>query len=281
VVSADGAVIGYRRLGSGPAVLLVHGGMQAAQHLMVLASLLAGEFRVYVPDRRGRGLSGGYGERFGVQRETEDVQALAAATGASRIFGLSSGALVALRTALYTPALNRVALYEPPLSVGGSVPAGWVARFDREIGAGKRAAALVTALKGIKIEPVLGRLPRALAQPAMAVALRAGSRATAGDVPVAELIPTQHFDMQIVAEMAESASNYARLPADVLLMGGSKSPAYLGTALDKLAGVLPQSHRVTFRGLGHTAAANDGDPARVAGALREFFAAAPPDGAAS
>jgi len=37
VSSADGTVIGYRQLGSGPAVLLVHGGMQAAQHLMKLA----------------------------------------------------------------------------------------------------------------------------------------------------------------------------------------------------------------------------------------------------
>ncbi|WP_369184719.1 hypothetical protein [Streptomyces sp. Y1] len=31
VVSRDGTVIGYRELGSGPAVLLVHGGGQAAQ----------------------------------------------------------------------------------------------------------------------------------------------------------------------------------------------------------------------------------------------------------
>jgi hypothetical protein len=37
-----------------------------------------------------------------VQREVEDMQALIAATGARFIFGLSSGALVSLRTALFT-----------------------------------------------------------------------------------------------------------------------------------------------------------------------------------
>ncbi|MEV6158989.1 alpha/beta hydrolase [Nonomuraea sp. NPDC052129] len=75
-----------------------------------------------MPDRRGRGLSGPNGADFSLKREVEDLQALIATTGASQIFGLSSGALVVLRTDLVTPALDRVALYEPPLSIGGSVP---------------------------------------------------------------------------------------------------------------------------------------------------------------
>jgi pimeloyl-ACP methyl ester carboxylesterase len=149
VSSADGTVIGYRRLGSGPEVILLHGGMQASQHLMGLAGALSGEFTVYVPDRRGRGLSGPHGDDYRLIREVEDIQALVTATGASRIFGLSGGALVALGTALVTPALDRVAVYEPPLSVDGSVPTDWVPRYDREIAAGKTAAALVTALRGL------------------------------------------------------------------------------------------------------------------------------------
>jgi pimeloyl-ACP methyl ester carboxylesterase len=54
VTSKDGTVIGYRQLGSGPGLILVHGGMAASQHFMKLASSLADVFTVYIPDRRGR-----------------------------------------------------------------------------------------------------------------------------------------------------------------------------------------------------------------------------------
>lgn len=53
VTSADGTTIGYRRLGSGPGVVLLSGGFLAAQHYMDLAGALSGAFTVYVVDRRG------------------------------------------------------------------------------------------------------------------------------------------------------------------------------------------------------------------------------------
>jgi hypothetical protein len=40
----------------------MHTGMQAAQNFMLLAKALSDEFTVYLPDRRGRGLSGPPGE---------------------------------------------------------------------------------------------------------------------------------------------------------------------------------------------------------------------------
>ena len=61
VSSADGTQIGYRQLGSGPGLILLHGGVNASQHLMRLGSQLAHTFTVYIPDRRGRGLSGPLG----------------------------------------------------------------------------------------------------------------------------------------------------------------------------------------------------------------------------
>ena len=271
VESADGTVIGYRRLGVGPAVVLVHGGMQAAQNLMGLARALSDEFTIYLPDRRGRGLSGPHGDDFGILREVEDLQALVAATGAARIFGLSSGALVTLRMALATPVDEQIALYEPPLSVDGSVPTKWVPRYDREIASGKPAAALVTVLKGIGVDPMFARIPRFLLVPLMTVGMHLQSRAPEGDVPIPELIATQHFDMRLVQDMADTAADYAALEAQVLLLGGTKSPGFLGAALEQLAGVLPHARRVTFSGLGHTAPDNDGDPKRVAEALRDFF----------
>src|SRR3982751_5903776 len=89
VISADGTVIGYRQLGSGPKLILVHGGMQASQKFLKLSEALADTFTVYVVDRRGRGLSGKHGDHYSVAREVEDIQALVDKTGARFIFGLS------------------------------------------------------------------------------------------------------------------------------------------------------------------------------------------------
>ena len=65
-----------------------------------------------------------------------------------------------LRSALVVPSLKQVALYEPPLSLKGSSPTSWVARYDREIAQGKLPQALVTVIKGIPVDPLLAALPR-------------------------------------------------------------------------------------------------------------------------
>jgi pimeloyl-ACP methyl ester carboxylesterase len=267
VSSADGTVIGYRELGSGPAVLLVHGSMQASQNFMKLAGALSRDFTVVVPDRRGRGLSGPHGDRYGLAREVEDLQALVAATGAARAFGLSSGALITVRTALVTPALDAIALYEPPLPVNGSVPTDWVSRYEREVARGRLASALVTVLTGLGVEPALDRLPRFVLAPLMAI----GARLRGGDVPISALVPTMRFDIRMVEEMADTAKDYASLDARVLLLDGTKSPAYFGVALDELSAAIPHTQRITFSGLGHSGPDDDGDPPRVAEALRIFF----------
>ncbi|HEV2633670.1 MAG TPA: alpha/beta hydrolase [Actinocrinis sp.] len=160
VTSTDGTTIGYRQLGTGPALILIHGSMQAAQHLMRLARTLADDFTVYLPDRRGRGLSGPHGKYFGIDREVEDIQVLVAATGSTKCFGLSSGALLTLHTASTTPNLNKIALYEPALSVGDAFPLHWAERFDREIAANKSTSALVTVFKGLRVEPLFNCFPR-------------------------------------------------------------------------------------------------------------------------
>jgi hypothetical protein len=75
VTSADGTRIGYRQVGRGPGLVLVHGGGQAAQNLMQLACSLSNEFTVYVPDRRGRGSSGPPGDHYGLTAESQDLDA--------------------------------------------------------------------------------------------------------------------------------------------------------------------------------------------------------------
>ena len=38
LTSYDGTKIGYRQMGSGPGIILLHGGINASQHLMKLAT---------------------------------------------------------------------------------------------------------------------------------------------------------------------------------------------------------------------------------------------------
>jgi len=75
--------------------------------------------------------------------------------------------------------------------------------------------------------------------------------------------------------MSNKLENFRAVHTEVLLLGGSKSPAYLKAALDALEKVLPQVTRIEFPGLGHAASWNTdrgGQPEPVAQALRRFFA---------
>ena len=184
VTSVDGTVIGYRQLGEGPGLVLVHGGGQAAQNLMRLAELLSDEFTVYVPDRRGRGMSGPLGADYGLAAEVQDLTALLRETGSERVFGLSSGALVCLDAALSYPLVFRLALYEPPLSVDHSTPVDWVDRFDREIADGKIGSAMITATRGTETAPALVRwTPRFILAPLLDRAARGGPATDEGEGP--------------------------------------------------------------------------------------------------
>ncbi len=269
VRSSDGTEIGFRRIGTGRPLVLVHGGLLASQHLVALAAELASDFEVIVPDRRGRGMSGPYGDAATrvVDREAEDLRAVIDEVGAHDLFGLSSGGIVSLSAVLGTGAISKLAVYEPPLSINGSSPLTWTDRYEREIAAGKTTAALITGMRGLKVDPVMSRIPHAAA-PILNRMLRMEHPAP-GDVAILDLVPTWHYDIAIIGETADRLADYAGIRADVLLMGGSRSPAFLTGALDELAGELPSSRRLTLRGLRHLAAVDQ--PQRVAAALREFL----------
>ena len=92
VTAKDGTTIGYRQLGHGPGLVLLHGMMESAQSHMQLAEALADTFTLYLPDRRGRGISGPYGKDYSVQKAVEDMDALLTKTGTHYVFGVSSDA---------------------------------------------------------------------------------------------------------------------------------------------------------------------------------------------
>jgi pimeloyl-ACP methyl ester carboxylesterase len=274
VTSADGTTIGYRQFGRGPSVVLVHGGMQAAQNFTRLATALADTFTVYVPDRRGRGMSGPFGERYGMDRECGDLSALLARTGARDVFGLSSGALIVLRAALSNDSIRRVALYEPPFPVGGLSIVDWAPGFDAAVARGDLALALVTALKATGDPSIFTRLPRWVLAPPLRLAVWVDARRSrrGKDIAISAIIPTLHYDLGLVRELNGRLDECKQIKAEALLLGGSKSQPFLRNALDSLGRVLPRVERVELPDVGHVAADDDGKPELVARELRRFFA---------
>ncbi len=197
------------------------------------------------------------------------MQALMARTESHAMFGLSAGGLVALRTALATPGLTKLSLYEPPFSVGGSVPTSWLPRYESEIAQGKLAGAVVTAMKGLGTEPLFRTMPRWLLTPLMALIMEVQERRS--PVSLRALVRTLHFDMRIVREMSDTLPACRSLDIPVLLLGGGKSPRYFREALRNLASTLPHAEQMTFQALGHDGPENDGRPDLIAEALRKFL----------
>jgi pimeloyl-ACP methyl ester carboxylesterase len=226
VTSKDGTTIGYRQLGHGPGLVLLHGIMESGQSHSQLAEELAGDFAVYLPDRRGRGLSGPQGTHYCIRKEVEDLDALLDKTEATRVFGVSAGAVICLQAALTLTAIEKAAIFEPPLLVNGSVSTAFLTRFDEEMAAGKVASALVTAMKGSQMgPPVFNLVPRALLEllTKLMTAVE-DKKAKPGDVTMSMLASTLHDDFQLSVETAGALESFNGIGAETLLLGGSNSP---------------------------------------------------------
>ncbi len=284
-ISKDGTRIGYRRYGDGPALVLEQGGMGSAHNFAQLAEALADTFTVYVPDRRGRGMSPYTGE-FGVQEDVDDLDAVLTKTGAHDVFGLSTGGLIVLKAALILPAVRRVAIYEPALSVNGSTPLRWIGRFEWEMAQGKLAEALVTAMLGPQMgPPIIQYIPRCLLVFFAKKLLVHEDKKGSGDyLPLRELLPTLRHDGLLLRKMSGTIESFRTMPLETLLLNGAKSPAFQKTSVAALEKVLPRARRVEFPGLGHGGVWNydkqrnpGGRPEIVADELRRFFASPPKD----
>lgn len=273
VISGDGSTIGFRRYGTGPGLVLIHGGMNAAQDLADLASLLADTFTVYVPDRRGRGMSGPFGPGHTIAKQVDDVRAVLERTGAGFVFGLSAGAVVALEAAAELPRIARLAVYEPPLASSAEDTSwDWLARYDREIAAGRLGAALVTAAAGTGAASMLTRLPRFLTERFLDFAIAAQAKQPRpGEVPLKDLVLTLHDDATMVRAAAGRQHGWNRIGAPALLISGTRSPRELRDAVGALAGIIAAGTVVELAGADHVAATNGERPRAVARVLRDFF----------
>lgn len=270
VTSTDGTKILYRKLGSGKGLILVHGGMRSAQSFLKLAYFLSDSFTVYIPDRRGRGLSGDYGDNYSIQCEIEDLQALIKKTDTNYIFGLSAGALITLKTTLETDNVKKAALYEPALSINNSVPTDWLQQYERELNRRKPAKAVVTAMKGLRIEPILDKIPRFILVPLLSIVMKIQGDTKAGNVTMRSLAPTLLNDMKNIKELNNTIQDYKNLKTPILLMGGDKSPSYLKESLIEINKTLANAKLQMFPSLSHGSPEEEGAEL-VSIELKKFF----------
>jgi pimeloyl-ACP methyl ester carboxylesterase len=286
VVSADGTRIGYRRLGQGPSVILLHGGVNASQHMMKLGRALADAFTVYLPDRRGRGMSGAFGPAYGIQREDEDLAAIVEHSAAECVFGPANGGLFALHGAIGLGQLRRVAAYEPLLLLGGPDDAAIRRTFStmqEMIRGGRMGEAIVFSIhQSVDREVRRGHMSRWAGTAVQAFPSSVGAalidvflryqRPRPGNVTWRELVASLPAELDPVLDTAGTLEQYRQLDAQVLLMCGSETDPMFVDCAEALQAVLPHSTVLRLPGLNHDSAQTYGKPETIAAALRLFFA---------
>ncbi|KOV84047.1 alpha/beta fold hydrolase [Nocardia sp. NRRL S-836] len=260
--SADGTEIACSVTGSGPALVLVDGALCHRRFgpTTELASVLDKDFTVHTYDRRGRGETGDGATPWSLEREVEDIDAIIReAGGTAFVFGVSSGAVLALEAASRLPSITRLAVYEAPFVVDDTYPArpaDYVRTLEGLIARGDRSGAVASFMKLVgtpgfavavmKLTPVWKKLK------AVAHTLP-WDLALLGDDGRGEKLPTGRWQVEV----------------PTLVMDGGKSPVYLRNAMKNVAEVVEGAEHRTLPGQTHMYRSSV-----VAPELVEFFSRA-------
>jgi pimeloyl-ACP methyl ester carboxylesterase len=265
VRSNDGTTISYRTVGQGPAVIVIPGAMSTADDYAAFADALGANFTVHTIERRGRGLSGPQGDHYDISKECEDVAALRDRTGARYLVGHSYGGLVALEAARNNPALTKLAVYEPGVSVDGRISMTWVPRYRQQLAERKYLDAF--AEFSIAAGPQRAqKTPSWMMKLILLLMMRAKRRQK-----LYRLLPANLLEHQEVARLDNTYHNYRGVLAPTLLMfGGRSGLTWVAPAIKRLSEVLPASELRGFPKLNHFAPDQKG-PREVAEAVKQYF----------
>jgi pimeloyl-ACP methyl ester carboxylesterase len=262
VTSKDGTVIAYDQLGAGPPVILVAGalGVRAYPVMGELAQLLAAHFTVINYDRRGRGDSGD-ALPYAVAREIEDIDALIAAAGGSAyLYGISSGANLALAAANALPGkVTKLALYEPPVIVDDSrppMPADYLQQINDFVSTGRRGDAVDLFMRHVGVPEEF--IPQMHSMP-MWPQMEQAAHTLAYDGIIMG-------DTQSGQPLAPGQWPAATMPTLVIV--GGDSPPFFQNGTRALVDQLPHAQHATLPGQTHEVSS-----AALAPMLIEFFAA--------
>jgi pimeloyl-ACP methyl ester carboxylesterase len=253
--SPDGTAIAYERTGAGPAVVLVSGALSAGSSMEPLAARLSGGLGAVPYDRRGRGASGDTAP-YAVAREVEDIAALIDAVGGSAaLYGMSSGAALALEAAASGLAVTRVAVYEPP--------------FALDEGGGKERAEYTRQLSGLLADGRNGdAVELFMSLTGMPPELIAGARRSPWWPDMEAVAPTLAYDDAAMGDGLVPRGRLASITVPVLVVAGGASPAWMREAARTVAEAVPDGTYRTLDGQTHAV-----DPDALGPLLTDFFSA--------
>jgi pimeloyl-ACP methyl ester carboxylesterase len=213
--------------------------------MMKLGRALADAFTVYLPDRRGRGMSGVFGPVYSIRREDEDLAALVEHTGAECVFGPANGGLFAHHGAIGLGQVRRVAAYEPLLLWGGPDDAAIRRMFTtmQQMIRGERMGEAVVFSIHESVDRTVGRgrMSSLVGAAVPAFPSRVGAalidlflryqRPRSGNVAWLELVASLPAELDPVLETEGTLEQYRQLDAQVLLMyGGETDPMFVDCA---------------------------------------------------
>jgi pimeloyl-ACP methyl ester carboxylesterase len=259
VFSKDGTAIAFDKAGHGEPVILVDGALCSRSFgpLPKLAQLLAAHFTVFNYDRRGRNESGDK-PPYAVEREVEDIAALIQeAGGSASVFGISSGAALALAGAASRLNIKKLALYEPPFVAGRrkgrSAPPDSEAQLKRLVADGRRADAVKFFMVDmVGLPPIFVYIMRILP---IWPRLKA----------VAHTLP---YDAAVLGDFSLPKERLASVAVPTIVIAGEKSPIELRSAVDAVAEAIPGAKREMLQRQTHNVSVKV-----LAPVLIDFFAA--------
>ncbi|RQH01861.1 alpha/beta fold hydrolase [Natrarchaeobius oligotrophus] len=242
IESADGTEIAFERTGSGPPLVLVHGGAcdRRFWDLSDVRSTLAEEYTVRAMDCRGVGESGDAAD-YELEREFEDVAAVVDSIDEPvTLLGHSSGALLSLEAALRTNNLRELVLYEPPIPVG-----------DHELCSERVLAELAGLLEAGENERVLVLFLEEIAQ---STPEEIDAQRATPEWP--DLVDTAHVWVRSVRGIREyefDRTRFATVTTQTVLLTGNESPSYLKDATGAVDDALSNGRIVSLDGQAHEA----------------------------
>lgn len=258
--SKDGTKIAYSKTGKGKPLVLVDGAFChrkfGANEKLPLH--LSDNFTVYSYDRRGRNESGN-NLPYSPQKEYEDLQAVInEAGGNAYVYGISSGAALALEAANTGVKMEKLALYEAPYITDNSrspLPENYLKTLIEFAEQGENGKAVKYFMRtGIGLPSFVVWMMQLM--PAWK--------------QMKQLAHTLPYDTEILGNTGSgkplSKEKWSNVNIPTLVISGSKSAKWSQNSMQHLATVLPYAEHQTLAGQSHIV-----NPKVLAKELTAFF----------